>query len=434
MEIWDLYDKEGKRTGDTWERKPGNFLSIPDGRYHLVVDILIKHTDGTYLLTKRHPGKDVYPGFWEASAGGSALKGEEPLDAAKREMKEETGLLSDDLKLVNVSFSDRSHSMFYSYIAVIDCDKDSVVLQEGETVDHKWVDKEGLIKYVDSPDSIKTHNDRYKCLFDKYRKDLDEKKVLLFDLDGTLLRSDKTISKKTLSYVNRCKNEGFYIGISTSRSEGNSYKFINSLNPDIIISSGGAMVSVNGKAVFTEAFSGEETCAIIKKAREVCGDLNISVDTAGKDAQYYRNFIPPEDELENSWGSSIDTDFKDFKKPSLKICFEIADENTAKRLKDELVDCDFIHFTDGDWYKVTKAGITKETAIEKLCDHLHISLKDVTAFGDDLADIGMLKLCGRGVAMGNAQDEVKCAADITIGSNDDDGIAYYLNELLEDKG
>ena len=42
MEIWDLYDREGKRTGETWERKYGNFREIPDGRYHMVVDILVQ--------------------------------------------------------------------------------------------------------------------------------------------------------------------------------------------------------------------------------------------------------------------------------------------------------------------------------------------------------------------------------------------------------
>ena len=55
--------------------------------------------------------------------------------------------------------------------------------------------------------------------------------------------------------------------------------------------------------------------------------------------------------------------------------------------------------------------------------------QDVTAFGDDLADIGMLRMCGTGVAMGNALNEVKDAADITIGSNDEDGIADYLMSL-----
>jgi putative hydrolase of HD superfamily len=258
----------------------------------------------------------------------------------------------------------------------------------------------------------------------------DSKKLLLFDLDGTLLKSDKTISDRTLSAVLTAREKGYFIGVSTSRSESNSLSFIDRLAPDIIISSGGAMVTVNGKQTVVEEFTGDETAEIIAKARKVCGDLNITVDTTDKDAEFFRNFTPPQDELEKSWGRSIETDFNDFRKPSLKICFEIADEKKAEELKAELGDCDFIHFTDGDWYKVTKAGITKETAITKLCDSKGIDLKNVTAFGDDLADIGSMKLCGTGVAMGNAQQAVKDAADITIGSNDEDGIADYLESLF----
>ena len=73
MELWDLYDIEGNLTGEVWERTPGSNLKIPDGRYHLVCDILVRHKDGTYLLMKRDPNKDAYPGYWEASAGGAAL-------------------------------------------------------------------------------------------------------------------------------------------------------------------------------------------------------------------------------------------------------------------------------------------------------------------------------------------------------------------------
>ena len=258
----------------------------------------------------------------------------------------------------------------------------------------------------------------------------DSKKLLLFDLDGTLLKSDKTISDRTLSAVLTAREKGYFIGVSTSRSESNSRSFIDRIAPDIIISSGGAMVTVNGKQTVVEEFTGDETAKIIAKARKVCGDLNITVDTTDKDAEFFRNFTPPQDELEKSWGRSIETDFNDFRKPSLKICFEIADEKKAEELKAELGDCDFIHFTDGDWYKVTKAGITKETAITKLCDSKGIDLKNVTAFGDDMADIGSMKLCGTGVAMENAQQAVKDAADITIGSNDEDGIADYLESLF----
>ncbi len=52
------------------------------------------------------------------------------------------------------------------------------------------------------------------------------------------------------------------------------------------------------------------------------------------------------------------------------------------------------------------------------------------AFGDDYADIGMLKLCGKGIAMGNAINEVRNIADLVIGSNDENGIAEYLSAAI----
>jgi hypothetical protein len=58
-----------------------------------------------------------------------------------------------------------------------------------------------------------------------------------------------------------------------------------------------------------------------------------------------------------------------------------------------------------------------------------IAADDIVAFGDDFADIGMLKLCGVGVAMGNAIDEVKTIADCVIGDNDHNGIANYLQNV-----
>ena len=167
MEIWDLYDIDGNKTGETWERKFGKNDQIPEGRYHLVCDILVKHDDGTFLLTKRSPDKDVYPGRWEASAGGSALSGEGPLECAKRELVEETGISTDRFFQIGTSRREQSRSMFGMFIAETDCDKDSVRLQEGETVAYKWVSREELLAHIGSDDSIPTHDARYRKYYDK---------------------------------------------------------------------------------------------------------------------------------------------------------------------------------------------------------------------------------------------------------------------------
>lgn len=249
-------------------------------------------------------------------------------------------------------------------------------------------------------------------------------KLFLFDLDGTLLRSDKTISRATLKALQKCRQKSILIGVSTSRGEQNALSFIEKLQPDILIASGGALVKYNGEYIYKAEFSKAETKQMIKIAREVCGaDCEITIDTM--DFHYWNYKIDPKKQ-DRSWGDSIYTDFRDFEENSLKVCVEIFEDGKAKQLQELLKECDCARFSDGYWYKFTKKTATKERAIEKVCSVCGITTEEITAFGDDYADIGMLKLCGKGIAMGNAISEVKEKADWVIGSNDEDGIAEYL--------
>lgn len=253
------------------------------------------------------------------------------------------------------------------------------------------------------------------------------RKLLLFDLDGTLLKSDKTISDNTLKAVIKCREKGYLIGVSTSRSEQNTYAFLKDLQPDILISSGGALVKKQDNYIYKASFTADETNRMIRAARKICGeDCEITIDTL--DTHFWNYKIDPRN-MDKTWGDSVWTDYYDFHQESLKMCVEIFDEKKAELLKKELLDCDVLRFSDGYWYKFTRKDVTKENAINQVCVSCGLMYEDIIAFGDDYADIGMLKLAGIGVAMGNAIDVVKEAADIVIGTNDDDGIAYYLESL-----
>ena len=258
------------------------------------------------------------------------------------------------------------------------------------------------------------------------------KKLLLFDLDDTLLRSDKTISGRTLNALRKCREQGILIGISTSRAVHNCMTFLPELTPDLFIASGGAVIQYHGNYIYIAEFTVAQTQQMIRTAREVCGaDCEITIDTL--DAHYWNYKVDPK-ETDATWGDTIYTDYSDYEEKALKFCVEIFDASVAKRLADCLVDCDCIKFAGTEWYKFTKKEATKENAILKACERCGIALEDVIAFGDDALDIGMLKLCGTGVAMGNAIDAVKEAADVVIGSNDEDGIAKYLEREMKHDG
>ena len=139
-ELWDAYDSEFNRIeGATLARGE----EIPEGFFHLVCDILVKHADGTYLLMRRDARKH-FGGMWEATAGGSALRGETPLECAARELREETGIVSENLREVGRVVNSYTRAIYVEFLCVTGCDKAGIVLQEGETSDYMWVSADEL--------------------------------------------------------------------------------------------------------------------------------------------------------------------------------------------------------------------------------------------------------------------------------------------------
>ena len=438
MEIWDLYDRDGNRTGETWERQFGNYKQIPDGRYHMVVDILVQHVDGTYLLTKRHESKDVYPGYWEASAGGSAVAGEEPLEAAKRELLEETGLTAMDFKLVSHIFRDPSHSMFYSYLATVDADKDSVVLQEGETVAYKWVDKKGFIEYAESDKSIKTHNSRYSELIEKLKAEL--KTLYVTDLDGTLMRSDKSISAETVSIINELIQKGLQFTVATARSAMSVRHIVEpfDIKVPLVIRNGTALADPKTLDIIEKALFTDKQIDVLKELLpEIvsCGFTSIWHDNemekvffAGEHSVGIRKYL---DERKGEKGirevNSIDDLFSGDvgyitmidDKEKLDPIYERVKEKEGWEavLQKDAYDEEY-------WLEICPENSTKAKAIVKLKEKL--GMERIVVFGDSVNDIPMFKIADEAFAVENALPELKKYATGIIASNEEDGVAKFL--------
>lgn len=140
MELWDAYDEQGRLTGGQLVRGQ----PVPEGLYHLVASVLVEHEDGTYLLMKRDPAKPNWPGVYEASTGGSALMGESALQAAKRELAEETGITGGQWTALYQEKG--AHTLYRGFLCKTDWDRDAIRLQQGETVDFCWVTAEELLR------------------------------------------------------------------------------------------------------------------------------------------------------------------------------------------------------------------------------------------------------------------------------------------------
>ena len=111
----------------------------------VVCEVIVRHKDGTFLLMQRDTVKHM-GGRWELSAGGAAQQGETPLEAARRELREETGIVSDSWEELGRVVHYRRHVFFVEFLCRTDCPKDSVTLQPGETMAYRWVTRAELQK------------------------------------------------------------------------------------------------------------------------------------------------------------------------------------------------------------------------------------------------------------------------------------------------
>ena len=158
-ELWDAYDENEKLLG--FDLKRSQAKSLPDGVYHVIVNVYTMTKDGKLLTTERSRNK-TYPLKWEVT-GGSILKGETAAEGAIRELYEETGIkISTEDLIVLYSYVDKpKHAIYHSYLNLIEKEV-HVTLQEGETMDYMYVPYKEFDELVNSDRFVPSEQRRYK--------------------------------------------------------------------------------------------------------------------------------------------------------------------------------------------------------------------------------------------------------------------------------
>ena len=162
MEIWDLLDENGNKTGKTIERED----VIPEGFYHLGSDVWIINSKNKILIQKRSPKKKRAPNVW-AMTGGSVIKGETSLQTIERETLEELGV---KLNMENIKLIKRFRAgavWIDTYLIKQDINLDNIVMQEDEVSDVKWVTYEEIEELVNEEQFMKNRWEFVKDLIKK---------------------------------------------------------------------------------------------------------------------------------------------------------------------------------------------------------------------------------------------------------------------------
>jgi len=252
--------------------------------------------------------------------------------------------------------------------------------------------------------------------------DASQIKLVAVDLDGTLLRTDKTISEYTIAVLKRCRESGIKIIYATGRDRVNTEMIPDGLF-DGGVTANGAVAEVNGEVVYS-ALTPYQTARPFLMACDKRG-LRIASQADSVD---YSNFTVSD---EWPWITNFKiVDFSKHDKDAEKIyTYDLTSED-IQFLKDQLPKELYMVIAMDGLAMIMHKDTTKSKAVAALAGHWGINQSEIAAFGDDLNDIDMLSHAGIGMAMQNALPEVKAVADYICGDCDEDGMARWIEDNI----
>lgn len=249
------------------------------------------------------------------------------------------------------------------------------------------------------------------------------KKLILTDLDHTLLKTDGTISHRTLEVLRKCREKGSLFAIATARYWIGAERYTELLKPDYEITTDGTLIHSGERCIYSCELTADVTNGIVEELLRIVPTAEITVAN-GKTVYWNSKHIAESKKLHKAVYFEYD---RPLRCSGNKIVAELPDESIARDIADKF-GCKLQCYRGENWYGFLPSGAGKTAAINALAEKCGISLAETVSFGDDKNDIDMLKMCGTGVAVANAVQEVLDIADEVTASNDEDGVALWLEK------
>jgi len=247
-------------------------------------------------------------------------------------------------------------------------------------------------------------------------------KIIITDLDRTLLHTDKTISDYTKEILQKCRQQGWFVMAATARPVRAIKTYMRAVHFNAVTTMNGARTILMDGTV-DHCISVATAKQIIEKLMTI-NDAIISLET---EEGLLANIDIPE------WQPTVYENLLTAPLPEkiFKIIVSSNSINLDNFIPSILTDDVYCSVADGTLFQIMSTEATKWNGIQSMLNEYALSPEDVIYFGDDNDDIESMQKCGLGIAVSNAIQPVLDIADLVIDSNDNDGVAKYIEKILD---
>jgi Cof subfamily protein (haloacid dehalogenase superfamily) len=263
-------------------------------------------------------------------------------------------------------------------------------------------------------------------------------KMIVLDMDDTLLRDDHTISERTKKALMEAQKQGVKVILASGRPTYGMNQVAKELNLEEY---GSFILSFNGAKIINmqtkeEHFSSTLPPEMVHRLYELSQTEGVGIHTYVGDWIITENehpFTLKEGEITGLPIKKVDSFIEAVSEPVVKVLMVEDPEKLIKveeKLKNEFADSLSIMRSKPYFLEFLEAGVTKGSSLNALIKTLGIKREEVIAIGDSYNDLAMIEFAGLGVAMGNAPDDIKEIADYVTDSNMNDGVAKVVEEFV----